>query len=219
VHEGDLTEPGRITWTLPKRKHPLIIRLAPTAFRGMILVNDTPIRYFDNAGPSTVIIDNDKLQRQSNTIQFAVLHADAEEALQALAEAVTFEECLQVLTEDADWGFAKWERPAESLYQTLRAHSHGKSPEWFKASFTAPSAAASNGAALWFVTTGLSKGQLYVNGKHVGRYFTTTEAGKAVGPQTELLIPQAVLRPGENNDVTVFDEHGHLPSRTRLVYR
>ncbi|MFN8778500.1 MAG: hypothetical protein ACK5ZI_03840, partial [bacterium] len=71
----------------------------------------------------------------------------------------------------------------------------------------------------FFATTGLSKGQVYVNGKHIGRYFTATQDGKPVGPQTELLIPPVALKAGDGNELVIFDEHGHLPSKTRLVYR
>ena len=69
------------------------------------------------------------------------------------------------------------------------------------------------------MTSGLSKGQLYVNGKHIGRYFTATADGHDVGPQTDFLIPPSALKAEGVNEIVVFDEHGHLPSRTKLVYR
>ncbi|MFT3686772.1 MAG: beta galactosidase jelly roll domain-containing protein [Phycisphaerales bacterium] len=178
-------------------------------------MNDAPVAYFDNTGPASLVIEADKLSRSSNTIQLAILGADPNAAVKDLAEAIELVECLENITEKGQWSFAKWERPPESAYQALRGHSHGKGPEWFRATFSGTS----TGSPLYFVTSGLSKGQLYVNGKHVGRYFTTTADGKNVGPQNELLIPSSALKADGANEVVVFDEHGHLPSKAKLVYR
>ena len=68
-------------------------------------------------------------------------------------------------------------------------------------------------------TTGLSKGQASVNGHDLGRYFTATRDGRAVGPQVRLSIPEPWLREKGRNELVVFDEHGLPPHRTRLVRR
>jgi hypothetical protein len=215
VHQGDVTEPQRVTFHLSKRKYRVVMRIRPGAYRGVVVVNDAPIAYFDNTGPASLVIEAERLSRTNNTIQLAILGADPSAAVKDLADAIELIECLENITEKGQWSFAKWERPPESAYQALRGHSHGKGPEWFRATFTG----VPGNAALYFVTTGLSKGQLYVNGKHVGRYFTTTADGKAVGPQTELLIPSSALKADGTNEVVVFDEHGHLPSKVKLVYK
>lgn len=215
VHQGDVTEPQRVTFHLSKRRSRVVMRLTPGPYRGVIVVNDAPIAYFDNTGPSSVTIEADRLARSNNTIQLAVLGADPAQAVKDLADAIELVECLESITEKGQWSFAKWERPAESAYHALRGHSHGKGPEWFRTTFSG----ASTGAPLYFVTTGLSKGQLYVNGRHIGRYFTETADGHAVGPQNELLVPASALKADGVNEVVVFDEHGHLPSRVKLVYR
>ena len=74
-------------------------------------------------------------------------------------------------------------------------------------------------APLWLQTKGLSKGQAFVNGHNLGRYFTSTATGKAIGPQTHLLIPPAWLREDGGNELLLFDEHGALPQKVRLVHR
>jgi len=62
---------------------------------------------------------------------------------------------------------------------------------------------------------GMSKGQVYVNGHHVGRYFTSTAKGKPVGPQTSLLIPAGFLHTGGGNEIAIFDEHGFVPTKVK----
>ena len=215
VHQGDVTEPQRVTFHVSKRRSRVVLRLNPGPYRGLIVINDVPLRYFDNTGPGSVTIEAEKLAKTNNTIQLAILGADPAQAVKDLADAIEIFECVETITEKGQWAFAKWERPAESAYHPLRGHSHGKGPEWFRATFSA----SVTGSPLYFVTTGLSKGQIYVNGKHIGRYFTETADGHAVGPQVEFLIPPAALKAEGVNEIVVFDEHGHLPSRTKLVYR
>ncbi|MBY0308972.1 MAG: hypothetical protein K2Q09_09545, partial [Phycisphaerales bacterium] len=175
VHQGDVTEPQRVTFHLGRRKDRVVMRLRPGAYRGVVVVNDAPLAFFDNTGPASLVIEAERLSRSSNTIQLAVLGADPAAAVKDLADAVELVECIDCITEKGQWAFAKWERPPESAYQALRANTHGKGPEWFRATFTG--AGPATGAPLYFVSSGLSKGQLYVNGKHVGRYFTQTAGG------------------------------------------
>jgi hypothetical protein len=65
---------------------------------------------------------------------------------------------------------------------------------------------------------GLTKGQWYVNGRHVGRYFVALANGKPVPPQDRYLVPAAWLKPGQPNELTVFDEHGASPSKVKLAH-
>jgi beta-galactosidase len=71
---------------------------------------------------------------------------------------------------------------------------------------------------MWFDTAGLSKGQVFVNGHNLGRYFTATAEGKPVGPQRRLYLPDSWLKPQEPNELLVFDEHGNAPHRTQIVF-
>jgi hypothetical protein len=64
---------------------------------------------------------------------------------------------------------------------------------------------------------GMTKGQLYVNKRHIGRYWVATAEGKRVPPQSMYLIPRPWLNAGEANDLMLFDEHGGNPSRCRVV--
>jgi hypothetical protein len=212
---GDMTDPARLTWTIAgKRKSPVLVRMAGVDVRGLIIVNDTVVGAFDATGPREVFIGHDKLGRGTNTVQLAIL-GDAHGAEKALAENVTLWDCEAPFTEEASWAFAKWEQPAASAFDPKAKPSKG--PAWFKATFNAHPAHAPH-ASLWFDTHGLTKGQAYVNGKHIGRYFTATSKGHDVGPQTMLHIPAPLIKDGAN-EIVIFDEHGHSPSKSKLVYR
>ena len=64
---------------------------------------------------------------------------------------------------------------------------------------------------------GMTKGQIYLNGNNVGRYFQSTAKGGAVGPQRRYLLPSSWIMASGNNDLLLFDEHGRLPEKCRLV--
>jgi hypothetical protein len=216
LHDGDVTDAMRVTWEISKRRGPVLMTMGGVGqLRGLIVVNGTPLRYFDATGPGCLLLDDAQLGKGSAVVQLAVV-GDGAGALRALGEGVGFEDAVACVSAEAQWAFAKWEKPGEGMYHPLRGHSHGKGPEWFKSSFTLP--AGFNGA-LHLSTGELSKGQVYVNGRHVGRYFSRTHDGKDVGPAHSLFIPAAALKLGEANEVLVFDEHGHLPGRSRLVVR
>ncbi|MGH7130959.1 MAG: beta galactosidase jelly roll domain-containing protein, partial [Phycisphaerales bacterium] len=207
---GDATDPSRLTWHIPgKRKTPVLVTFAGGPSRGLILVNDAPVGAFDPSGPRQLLIEHDKLGRQNNTLQLAVF-GDAHAVEKQLAESVTLLDCEEPITDDAQWSFAKWEEPGAAAF--TGKGGAGKGPGWFKASFSVTGTP----TALRFDTHGLTKGQLYINGRHVGRYFTQTAKGHDVGPQTHMLLAAQLLHAGENT-VVVFDEHGHSPAKTRLV--
>lgn len=223
IHKSDTTEPQRVTFHLPhKRKTSLIVRISTTAHRGVILLDDQPLKVFDSAGPTTLLFDSDELSRGNHSLQFAILSPTSPaDALRDLAEAVSFDEVTENLTEAAQWSFAKWEQPSAGTLNG-KAKSAKHQPCWHHSYFAAqplvPVAGHPLKATMYFETTGLSKGQIYINGKHLGRYFAATSAGKAVGPQALMLVPESMLVAGRN-EITVFDEHGFSPAKTRLLYK
>lgn len=215
----------------------------PFPVRGLLLLNDKPIEYIDRSGPRTVTIDAELLGRGKNIIQLAMMpdavSADGllesigsvEHALKLVGDAVTFAEIKSQPTAKADWAFAKWEPPAASAYS-----SNGKGtktpkaapppppkpgpsagPTWWKSHFTYAPVAAHPIGPLYLELAGMTKGQIYLNGRHLGRYFVETGEGKPVGPQTRAYIPAPWLRAGEN-DLALFDEHSAVPTKVRLVF-
>ena len=81
-----------------------------------------------------------------------------------------------------------YESIAKADVKTVRGN-----PCWWKTRFELPVRRFGRTSA-WLDTTGLSKGQAYLNGHNLGRYFTSTGTGKAVGPQKRLFIPESWLR-------------------------
>lgn len=218
VHRGDDTDSNRLTWTLPAKRGvgPVILRMKPTGHRGLVLVNDTPLAYFDHAGPSTIVIEPERFGRGAARIAITLM-GDTAGASVDLIGAVSLWQCDEVLTSKAEWAFAKWEAPTPEAIRAgaKRGGGRGDVPTWHHAEFTAQTTP----ATLVLDTAGLTKGQIYVNARHLGRYFTASHQGKAVGPQTQFVIPSAFLNAGRPNDLLVFDEHGAAHGRVRLFYR
>ena len=73
-------------------------------------------------------------------------------------------------------------------------------------------------AAMRLDMTGLSKGQVFVNGQNLGRYFTATADGRAVGPRPPLYVPESWVKLDEENELLLFDEHGFAPHGARIIF-
>ena len=216
IQTGDTTLPDRLTWTINHRKkNPILVGTPPTAARGLLLVNNKPVAFLERGGSERHLLMPEQLKVGSNVLQIALLQdlapAEAESLYRELADGVTFSECVASITAKAEWAFARWEPP--------RATAYGKSkpeagPLWWRARF----GKITGTEPIYFEATGLTKGQLYINGRHIARYFVATAGGKPVGPQTRYYIPSPWLRSDQDNEVLVFDEHGGSPARCRLVH-
>ena len=225
VHLGDATAPERLTWTLRhRRKTPLIVSVGSIPARGLIVLNDKPIAFLERGSQRQVVLEEEAMGKGVATFQVTLLPEPGEDGGPAdmarlqkdIAGAVEFAEGVANLTAKAEWAYARWEPPSEARF--ARAARDGKSPSrsagptWWRATFDAGAAP----HALHLDAAGLTKGQLYVNGKHVSRYWVATGSGKAVPPQSRYYIPASFLAPGENT-LLVFDEHGGDPGKCRLV--
>mgnify|MGYP000263821295 CR=1 FL=1 len=229
VQEDDVTDPARLTWTIAHRSKTPIAMLLPefgadaaaAGLPGIVLVNGRPFHYFQTGGcgggGGMLFIDLPALTRGNNEVQITLVQSTKEHA-EELGAKVRFFDCVDCATAKGEWAFARWERPAPSAFEPAppKGGRKGGVPCWWRSMFTAPQED-NVGAGLLFDAAGLSKGQLYVNGHHIGRYWTATGTGKGVGPQTKLFVPRSMLSLGEPNEVYVFEEHGHSPSRCRLT--
>ena len=56
---------------------------------------------------------------------------------------------------------------------------------------------------------GGEKGQIFLNGHNVGRFWN-------IGPQQRYYLPECWL--DESNELMVFEERGNIPSGSRLEY-
>ncbi|MDE2447839.1 MAG: hypothetical protein KGO22_02640, partial [Gammaproteobacteria bacterium] len=97
-----------------------------------------------------------------------------------------------------DWAFRPWTEPTS--VGTVVAGN----PVWWQCELERPAIP----APLFLVTEGLSKGQVWLNGHAVGRYWS-------IGPQQSLYIPDSWLE--AHNRLVIFDEHGNTPERAYLA--
>jgi hypothetical protein len=215
VRPGDSTLPDRLTWVVHhKRKTPLVISIPAPPPSALLCLNDTPAAYLDPSGPTRIVVPAEQIEKGTLTVQVALVNsADPETELRELAErGIDVREGVSCLTDGAEVSFAKWETPAPA---TFVAGSKGKPPEgpcWWRCSFNADKV-----PGLYLEIGGMTKGQVYLNGRHVGRYWVATADGHAVGPQTRYFLPGAWINAG-TNELTLFDETGGNPSKCRLSF-
>lgn len=216
VRQGDVTHPERVAWSfVHRKKSPVIIRLGEVAVRGLVLLNGKPIHFFEPGADNDLALDQDSLNRGNNTIELAVAadsvpEAHLGEALAELSRNTTFLEGKDTLGGKVEWAFAQWEPPSPTAFDPVSKGAPG--PVWYQAEFETPEPDRN----VILTIAGLSKGQFYLNGRHVGRYFVAS-GGKAVPPQTEYLLPRSWMREDGPNELRLFDEHGGDPTRCTLA--
>jgi len=213
-------------WTFSHlRKTPILIDVNGARCSGTFVLNDTPIAYYAGATGACfarILVSQDGtdvFKRGRNRLRFAPDH-DQHEPLEDIKARTTIYECIEAVTEGAAWSFEKWEAPMPTTFDPVAkagAKSLRGAPCWWRTRFMLPSGRHAALAA-WFDTAGLSKGQAYLNGHNLGRYFTATAGGAAVGPQTKLYIPEPWLKSDQANELLLFDEHGFDPWETKIVF-
>lgn len=217
VRTGDVTHPTRLAWSfIHRRKSPIIVRLGEVHCRGLVVLNGKPIHFFEPGADNDLLLDHEMLSRGNNTLELAVAadsvpeHALAD-TLASLSKHATILEGKDTLGGKIEWAFAQWESPAAASYDAPPKEASA-GPAWFRAEFESPEAE----RQVVLTIAGLSKGQMYLNGRHLGRYFVAT-GGKAVGPHSEYLLPASWLAKSGVNELVLFDEHGGDASKCSLA--
>ncbi len=224
LQPGDSTHHGRITWSFKHlKKSSIIVDLPAFTVRTMVILNDEPIGLYDANKRNKLVLDHETIKRGNNVLQLAFennaisVDGDAyvEEAFKLIAKEGSFIEASNGITEKSDWSFAKWEMPAEIDFDSVSKSkmSSTESPAWWKSTFDSPDVH----VALYLDLAGMTKGQAYINGNALGRYFVATKDGKAVSPALPLAIPSAWLKEDGENELTIFDEHGAAPSKVKII--
>ena len=130
-----------------------------------------------------------------------------------ISKSVKLYELTKATTAGAAWAFAPLTVPASDAFSTL-VKSAGMQPCFYRATFKV----SHTDQPLWVEPVGMSKGQIYLNGVNVGRYFVGTHTGKSVGPQERYYLPEPWLKTDGENELILFDEHGKSPAKVKLVY-
>jgi len=218
-----LSDSQQVIWTFQHtRKTPILVDVIHAEAHGTFVLNDQPIAYSAGRTGAEVhhLLLNDTLatplKRGKNVLRFAP-DAGQPDAVKEIIACTTLYEVEEEWSASASWSFAKWEPPTVANFRPIEkgeTRSLRGVPCWWRGTFDGPS---SSNESLRLDVASLSKGQAYVNGNNLGRYFSNTREGKAVGPQTTLWIPPAWLKPDATNEIVLFDEHGFDPAGVKIV--
>jgi hypothetical protein len=107
------------------------------------------------------------------------------------------------LTADARWQFRPWTTPGATADSSAAPRG---APAWFRAGFTAKGGE----DPLFLRIAGAYKGQIFLNGHNLGRFWT-------IGPQQHYYLPACWLE--ERNELLIFSETGAVPTGSKLEIR
>jgi len=217
IHDDERTDPKRATWSfMHRKKTPILLTMDPAPVRGLVVLNDVPIHWIKGAAPLKLALTSELLRQGKNVIQIAVL-GDMDAVSKALISATKFREGVTDMSGKAEWAFARWEPPTAGQYEPVTKAAMGASAGravWWRTTFDTPDTP----IPMFLDANGLTKGQLFVNGRNIGRYFVAASDGKPVGPQRRYYIPAPWLNEDGQNTLEIFDEHGAAPKKCSLVF-
>ena len=185
--------------SLPMTKvTPLHMSLDGLPYHASVSCNDRQIGFFQLRGENYGDIKlGPELRRGKNKITLT-LWGDVKPAA---LDSVKFHMLNENVTEKAKWSWRPWEMP------TGEGMLVGKDqPAWYTAKFKYSPA----DKPLFLRLLGAKKGQLFLNGRNVGRFWN-------VGPQFRYYLPECWL--DAENELLVFEETGHIPSGSRLEFK
>jgi len=162
-----------------------------------VICNDKPVGFFadaqDNFGDVTL---GAELRKGKNVIRL-VLWGDIEAKV---LDNIRFHVLGESVTAKGKWSCRQWDRP-----EARSSRSGGGLPAWFvtKFKYTADQ------RPLLLHLGGSRKGQIFLNGNNVGRFWS-------IGPQEEYYLPRCWL--ADTNELVIFDEEGKSPYVSKLVY-
>ena len=214
---GERPPSEALVWKVkPEGRKPLVVRVEGFPVNGVLLVNDKPVALLSpghQGGVVEVVLDpkDEHVSGGQNELKIALYKPwdDAED----VTKYVQVYQTTGNLSAKGQWHFARWQVPEAQAFGNM-PKDHGKMPGWYRTSFTVRRL----DVPLWFEPRGMSKGQIYLNGVNVGRYWVGTLQGEKIGPQERYYLPEGWLRTDGDNELVVFDEHGFGPGKARLVY-
>lgn len=188
-------------------KMPLVLHLSGDRPRSVILLNGQPAALDAETGVARQIVLLDGAKKGANRLTIAQIDGLPEGQRYELAEHLKIYKAAEIVTEQAEWWYARWQLPGPTAFKPMNGSGNG-APTFFRSTFTL----AAVDRPLWLTITRATKGQLYVNGRNLGRYFIAAPNGKSFGPtQTRHYLPEPWLRADEENEIILFDEHGVMP--------
>ena len=176
-----------------------------------VLCNDHPAGFFGAlSGGFADIVLSSEMKEGVNRLKLLVWRgADAQQLANVHLHLLE-----ENLTAGAKWQFRSWMVPTPPAGASRHAveikpptASHPR-PAWYACTFKAPPA---NSPPLFLNVKGAEKGQIFLNGHDIGRYWT-------VGPQPCYYLPSAWLIEGANH-LQLFSETGRPPKGSLLEFK
>ncbi|MFW6155079.1 MAG: beta-galactosidase [Planctomycetota bacterium] len=188
----------RTTFTL-SAQIPVHLRFTGLEATVVVLCNDRFAGFFaaGQGGFGDLTLDRE-LVAGSNRLTLLVWPDVTAKALNAAVRLYRLE---SDLTGEATWAFRRWAPP-----EGRTGGSGAKRPAWFVTTFARPA----GHRPLFVRVAGATKGQLLLNGRNVGRFWT-------IGPQEAYYLPEPWLE--KTNELMIFSEDGTAPTRTKLVFK
>ena len=215
LHDDELTNPSRIQWSFTYRRlAPLYCHVAADDASAVVLLNDQPIAWLTAGGPTRFRLPIDALHRGANVLQLAALD-DPQHTLDNLAASLSLYEALRPMSKKPTWEIARWTPPEANQFAPASASTFKKytgAPTWWRSPFKHKP----TDAPIAFDPTGLSKGQIFLNGHNVGRYVAAI-TGASAPHAVPIPLPTSWLNAGGVNTLTIFDELGASPESCRLI--
>lgn len=218
LRAADASTTHRVTWTFTRRKKtPVWVRLRESIGPAVLFMNDAPVEMLEWWGPGLVRLPDDAVKAGKNTLQIAPMEigVSPDDALKSLSSSVRVYEGADCLTDKCDWSFAPWRTPEDDAWEKVAkppAAQRSGVPTWWRCSFKAKPDA----PPMALDASGLTKGQLFLNGRNLCRYWVASPEGKTLPTQRLYRLPAGWLNDGENT-LTLFDEHGASPAKLRVV--
>ena len=200
----------------PSPRQPMVLDLHGFPVPALVTVNDEP--FADYLGPAAcnrlrLTLDptgDGPFTGGTNAIRL-ILTDPLPDGVK-LADHLTLYQCTANLTAKAEWAFAPFAAPDDDAFTDAKPAS-GR-PTWYRTTFNGRDGR----CPLFLHPKGLSKGQIYLNGHNVGRYFMQTPDKKAVPPQSLYYLPEPWLHATKPNTLTLFDEHGFSSKDVELIH-
>ncbi len=217
-HQSEPRPAQALSWTVsPDGRKPLILEFDGLPISAVVEVNGEPVALHSalqgNRFNRLVLTPGEgPTKGGKNTITLA-LYEPLPDGIDPNKHLRCYKVTEIVSNTRGQWSFSKWSPPEDDAFTSLPTSTPAQ-PAWFRASFSVKQA----DVPLWLEPVGMSKGQLYLNGHNLGRFWVATRTGKKVPPQHAYYLPEPWLHTNQPNELLIFDEHGKLPTKCKLVY-
>jgi beta-galactosidase len=215
--QGEHRPSESLIWKLkPAPRKPMIFEIRGLPADAMLVVNDQPVANYlqERSGHFLRYLLDPTAQgfgNGQNEVRLDLL-SPLDQKVDPLKH-VRVVQVVEICTARGPWFFSPWQLPQSQSFHALPKTPLAQ-PAWFRCRFTLKP----QPYPLWLEPLGMSKGQIFLNGRNLGRYFFATHTGKPVPPQKLYYLPEPWLKFDSPNELLLFDEHGMNPSKCRLLY-